>query len=87
MKFMIKLVMICLMALDWLTSPGTGLTVARIDPKIVGGSLKCSDSEFQCLNPQHCIPSRWKCDGENDCLDGSDEDPQLCSKLKLENGV
>ncbi|CAL8076182.1 unnamed protein product [Orchesella dallaii] len=78
MKFMIKLVMISLMALDWLTSPGTGLTVARIDPKLVGGSLKCSESEFQCVNPQHCIPSRWKCDGENDCLDGSDEDPQLC---------
>jgi len=38
MKFMIKLVMIGLMALDWLVSLGTGLTVARIDPKFVGGN-------------------------------------------------
>lgn len=51
------------------------------------GSLKCSESEFQCLNQQHCVPSRWKCDGENDCNDGSDEDPQLCSKSNSQKVV
>ncbi|XP_050486519.1 very low-density lipoprotein receptor-like isoform X6 [Bombus huntii] len=37
----------------------------------------CADSEFKCAN-EKCIPGTWHCDGEDDCHDGSDEDPTVC---------
>ncbi|KTG00479.1 hypothetical protein cypCar_00035218, partial [Cyprinus carpio] len=33
---------------------------------------QCSESEFPCTNGR-CIAGRWKCDGDHDCSDGSDE--------------
>ena len=41
----------------------------------------CSDKEFTCSSGR-CIPARWQCDREDDCDDGSDEDPSICGKLK-----
>lgn len=37
----------------------------------------CKAGEFRCKN-RHCIQAQWKCDGDDDCLDGSDEDPVSC---------
>ncbi|XP_019488618.1 PREDICTED: low-density lipoprotein receptor-related protein 1B-like, partial [Hipposideros armiger] len=37
----------------------------------------CKAGEFRCRN-RHCIQARWKCDGDDDCLDGSDEDSVNC---------
>ncbi|KAM4794631.1 prolow-density lipoprotein receptor-related protein 1 [Rhinophrynus dorsalis] len=38
---------------------------------------QCQPGEFACKNSR-CIQERWKCDGDNDCLDNSDEGPELC---------
>ena len=35
-------------------------------------SPDCSFDQFTCDN-LICIPGIWKCDGDNDCSDGSDE--------------
>uniref|UniRef100_A0A672I9D3 LDL receptor related protein 8 n=1 Tax=Salarias fasciatus TaxID=181472 RepID=A0A672I9D3_SALFA len=39
----------------------------------------CAPEEFACLNGQ-CVPGRWRCDGEPECPDGSDEAEETCSK-------
>lgn len=35
-------------------------------------SRVCKDSQFHCDNGR-CIDQKWICDGDNDCMDGSDE--------------
>ncbi|XP_068685727.1 uncharacterized protein [Montipora foliosa] len=35
-------------------------------------STNCTSSQFTCWSGA-CIPRRWRCDGESDCLDSSDE--------------
>lgn len=35
-------------------------------------SRTCPEDEFTCKSG-HCVPMRWTCDKETDCLDGSDE--------------
>lgn len=38
----------------------------------VGQLLSCSEGQWQC-DDGTCITAVWRCDGEGDCLDGSDE--------------
>lgn len=33
----------------------------------------CRPGEFMCASNHYCLPATWKCDGERDCLDDSDE--------------
>ena len=45
------------------------------DHKIVyfqGKKRTCSSSQFAC-DSRNCIPKAWRCDGEPDCLKGTDE--------------
>lgn len=35
--------------------------------------IECSEDEFHCVIDGLCIPERWRCDGDKDCDDGSDE--------------
>ncbi|XP_065565992.1 very low-density lipoprotein receptor-like isoform X4 [Artemia franciscana] len=39
----------------------------------------CGDSHLKCKDGK-CIPTRWQCDGENDCEEGEDEDSNLCTR-------
>lgn len=40
------------------------------------GENRCLVDEFNCTQGG-CIPKSWKCDGQPDCEDGSDE-PDTC---------
>uniref|UniRef100_A0A4W3HU78 Low-density lipoprotein receptor-related protein 2 n=1 Tax=Callorhinchus milii TaxID=7868 RepID=A0A4W3HU78_CALMI len=37
----------------------------------------CLSTHYRCLDNERCIPIWWKCDGQRDCRDGSDE-PATC---------
>lgn len=41
----------------------------------------CPNDEFQCNNTL-CKPLAWKCDGEDDCGDNSDENPEVCREFE-----
>lgn len=42
-------------------------------PPCTGLVKECEENQFRCQN-ERCIPSVWRCDEDDDCLDNSDED-------------
>ena len=46
----------------------------------VHSNTTCQGGEFSCVSSNQCIPYRWSCDREEDCPDGSDESPSVCSQ-------
>ena len=49
------------------------------------GDNKCLVDEFNCTKGG-CIPKSWKCDGQSDCEDGSDE-PETCRKCRKSHSL
>ena len=45
----------------------------------------CANSDFVCTN-NLCIPRLWRCDGDDDCGDGSDEPPS-CPQRRCPPGT
>lgn len=37
------------------------------------GQPSCGGDHFTCTIRRDCIPATWRCDGQNDCTDGTDE--------------
>ena len=46
-------------------------------PRPDDGDGRCGRDEAVCQNGQ-CIRREYRCDGEPDCADGSDEPPDCC---------
>ncbi|XP_033107880.1 low-density lipoprotein receptor-related protein 2-like isoform X2 [Anneissia japonica] len=47
---------------------------------------QCTNQQFKCADNDKCIPFYWKCDGEGDCRDGSDENI-TCSYRSCMSGL
>uniref|UniRef100_A0A672GQZ6 Uncharacterized protein n=1 Tax=Salarias fasciatus TaxID=181472 RepID=A0A672GQZ6_SALFA len=49
------------------------LSLAFVCPTATRPPGGCHTDEFQCRMDGLCIPLRWRCDGDTDCMDMSDE--------------
>ena len=49
---------------------------------------QCDENiEWQCLDKSGCVDRRRRCDGYEDCSDGSDENEDLCYNCKQTSNI
>ncbi|XP_054165823.1 prolow-density lipoprotein receptor-related protein 1-like [Oppia nitens] len=58
----------------------TSLTVSQEDYQTV----HCGPPDYYLCRNGNCLPESLVCDGDNDCGDGSDEHPMMCSDVKCD---
>ncbi|KAM3593244.1 uncharacterized protein V6R79_008413 [Siganus canaliculatus] len=54
-------------------------TECLVEGSVTPQPLTCGVDHFQCTYSYQCIPESWRCDGEFDCADRSDE--ELCPSV------
>ncbi|XP_045585212.1 uncharacterized protein [Procambarus clarkii] len=49
---------------------------------VAGLDCTLREDEIACSSESKCVKLRYICDGDNDCAEGEDEDPELCYAFK-----
>ncbi|XP_032765816.1 CD320 antigen isoform X2 [Rattus rattus] len=52
-------------------TPAPAHTLVQVSGPRAGS---CPTDTFKCLTSGYCVPLSWRCDGDRDCSDGSDEE-------------
>jgi len=60
-----------------LSEPGAGKVVS---PSVATSGRRCPAEETVCRVSGECVHNSWVCDGERDCMDGSDEEDGCAEK-------
>ena len=66
--------------------PTTNTTAQPPSTKIYTTALGCNAFQYKCRTENKCVHRSWLCDAEEDCTDGSDESPDVCSSHKCAAG-
>lgn len=67
----------------YLTPPLLALPLffySTLTSDLLTAQTACAVDEFLCKDFGRCIPAHWKCDGDNDCRDSSDELQEECGE-------